>query len=113
MKLFGTFLISLVGWVVTVWIELDTLCRARPQVVVQRDEFGINKQIQLEDGRELNIQRQFNSPQIVQQQLAQSQGDPGANHSNNDYEIIARSLMRRVDQVESQLQVCTNVHFQT
>merc|ERR1712106_38375 len=91
MKLFGTFLISLVG--------------ARPQVVVQRDEFGINKQIQLEDGRELNIQRQFNSPQIVQQQLAQSQGNPGANHSNNDYEIIARSLMRRVDQVESQLQV--------
>jgi len=100
MKLLGTFLISLVG--------------ARPQVVVQRDEFGINKQIQLDDGRQLNIQREFGQDAQVFNQLPQT-GLPGqkqdlintsgANHSSADFEIIARSLMRRMDTLENQLQV--------
>ena len=46
-------------------------------------------------------------PQLPQQ----AQAGQGANHSNNDYEIIARSLMRRIDQVESQLQVCRTEEY--
>ena len=94
--------------------------RARPQVVVQRDEFGINKQIQLDDGRQLNIQRDYGQdnaqvygsllPQTAQPgQKQDSVNTSGANHSSADYEIIARSLMRRMDTLENQLQVSQSV----
>ena len=88
--------------------------------MVQRDEFGINKQIQLDDGRQLNIQREFGQDAQVFNQLPQT-GLPGqkqdlintsgANHSSADFEIIARSLMRRMDTLENQLQVWERVEI--
>ena len=76
--------------------------------MVQRDGYGINKQIQLDDGREINIQRPYNGQsqvQLSQLPQASSPGQQEISHSNSDFEIIARSMMRRIDQLESQMQV--------
>ena len=78
--------------------------------MVQRDGYGISKQIQLDDGREINIQRPYNGQAQVQisplpQASSPGQQEVSVTHSNSDFEIIARSMMRRIDQLESQMQV--------
>ena len=78
--------------------------------MVQRDGYGISKQIQLDDGREINIQRPYNGQAQVQLSQLPQASSPGqqevsVTHSNSDFEIIARSMMRRIDQLESQMQV--------
>ena len=78
--------------------------------MVQRDGYGISKQIQLDDGREINIQRPYNGQAQVQLSSLPQASSPGqqevsVTHSNSDFEIIARSMIRRIDQLESQMQV--------